>query len=321
MGSVGSKARVTETDSGNDKVETDGKLTVAQDIAGIVLSTLEQAARFAPVPYLQEAAGLAVALFEMVQTTTDNKSSFKALANDACGLVYTATNVWKDREADNDGKAIPQDLMDHLKELLDTMNDVMAFAKSRASRGIFARFVSHKADVGQIQGFRARLKDALDRFGVCIQFQISTSLHQLLNFSFQMQSHITVRDAVARIQDQQTAILAALQAHAPGESLQIAPSENTPPTLPHPSHSFTSFGNIVNNGEGTFNSINGNYVVNNSSTNTSSTNSRNITNISTTNSNNREIDLSREKEGGTSARAARKEAWHGCDAVTSDQLP
>ncbi|KAF4562667.1 hypothetical protein EYR36_004061 [Pleurotus pulmonarius] len=301
MGSVGSKARVTETDSGNDKVETDGKLTVAQDIAGIVLSTLEQAARFAPVPYLQEAAGLAVALFEMVQTTTDNKSSFKALANDACGLVYTATNVWKDREADNDGKAIPQDLMDHLKELLDTMNDVMAFAKSRASRGIFARFVSHKADVGQIQGFRARLKDALDRFG--------------------MQSHITVRDAVARIQDQQTAILAALQAHAPGESLQIAPSENTPPTLPHPSHSFTSFGNIVNNGEGTFNSINGNYVVNNSSTNTSSTNSRNITNISTTNSNNREIDLSREKEGGTSARAARKEAWHGCDAVTSDQLP
>ncbi|KAL4258130.1 NACHT-NTPase and P-loop NTPases N-terminal domain-containing protein [Pleurotus pulmonarius] len=267
MGSVGSKARVTETDSGNDKVETDGKLTVAQDIAGIVLSTLEQAARFAPVPYLQEAAGLAVALFEMVQTTTDNKSSFKALANDACGLVYTATNVWKDREADNDGKAIPQDLMDHLKELLDTMNDVMAFAKSRASRGIFARFVSHKADVGQIQGFRARLKDALDRFG--------------------MQSHITVRDAVARIQDQQTAILAALQAHAPGESLQIAPSENTPPTLPHPSHSFTSFGNIVNNGEGTFNSINGNYVVNNSSTNTSSTNSRNITNISTTNSNNR----------------------------------
>ncbi len=177
------------------------------------------------------------------------------------------------------------------RSLLDfygsTMNDVMAFAKSRASRGIFARFLSHKADVGQIQGFRAQLKDALDRFGVCIQFQISTSLHQLLNFSFQMQSHITVRDAVARIQDQQTAILAALQAHAPGESLQIAPSENTPSTFPHPSHSFTSFGNIVNNGEGTFNSINGNYVVNNTNTNTSSTNSRNIMNISTTNSNNR----------------------------------
>ncbi|KAF4591305.1 hypothetical protein EYR40_009908 [Pleurotus pulmonarius] len=280
MGSVGSKARVTETDSGNDKVETDGKLTVAQDIAGIVLSTLEQAAHFAPVPYLQEAAGLAVALFGMVQTTTDNKSAFKALANDACGLVYAATNVWKDREADNDGKEIPQDLKDHLKGLLDTMNEVTIFAQGRASRGVVARFLSHKADAGQIQDFRAQLKDALDRFG--------------------MQSHITVRDAVARIQDQQAAILAALQAHAPRESPASAPLENAPdpgvasnpntnllaPTFPHPSQSFTSFGNIVNNGEGTFNSINGNYVVNNSTTNTSSTNSGNITNISTSNSNN-----------------------------------
>ncbi len=40
---------------------------VAQGVAGIVLSTLEQAAAFAPVPYLQQAAGLAIELIDMVQ--------------------------------------------------------------------------------------------------------------------------------------------------------------------------------------------------------------------------------------------------------------
>ncbi|KAF9495932.1 hypothetical protein BDN71DRAFT_1506276 [Pleurotus eryngii] len=282
MGSAVSKTELTRTNNdkgpASDKADTDGKLTVAQDIAGIVLSTLQQAAELAPVPYLREAAGLAVALFDMVQGTLENKSAFKGLASDACELVYTATSVWKDREEDNDGKPLPQDLIDHLKELLKTMTDVMQFAKARASRGPFARFISHKADAGRIQGFRAQIKDAMDRFG--------------------MQSHITVRDAVSRIQEQQAAILAALEAHAPNKSQLIASTEassnpssapSTPhtPPFPRPAHAFTSFGNIVNNGEGTFNSVNGNYVVNNSSTNTSSKNSGNVMNISTVNSNNR----------------------------------
>ncbi|KAF4605845.1 hypothetical protein EYR40_004635 [Pleurotus pulmonarius] len=126
------------------KVETDGKLTAAQDIAGIVLSTLEQASRIAPVPYLQDAVGLAVALFDMVQRTSENKSAFQSLANDACGLVCAAMNVWKDREVENNGAAIHQDLMNHLKELLNTLNDVTEFANARAARGTIARFVSHK---------------------------------------------------------------------------------------------------------------------------------------------------------------------------------
>lgn len=116
-----------------------------------------------------------------------------------------------------------------------------------------------------------------------------------------MQSHITVRDAVSRIQEQQDAILAALEAHAPTKSQRStsiedslaasspSPTPSTPhsTSFPNPTHPFTSFGNIVNNGSGTFNSVNGNYVVNNSTTNMSSTHSGNIMNISTVNSNNR----------------------------------
>lgn len=74
MGSAVSRTELTtssDTGTTNDKKETDGKLTVAQDIAGIVLSTLQQAAELAPIPYLKEAAGLAVALFDMVQVKFD----------------------------------------------------------------------------------------------------------------------------------------------------------------------------------------------------------------------------------------------------------
>ncbi|KAF7423019.1 hypothetical protein PC9H_011183 [Pleurotus ostreatus] len=262
----------------------------AQDIAGIVLSTLEQAAAFAPVPYLQQAAGLAIGLVDMVQSTSDNKAAFTSLATDACGLVYTATNVWKDRDENRDGTKIPQDLVNHLEEVLRTMEDIMHFAEMRAARGFLARFLSHKADADGIRGYRVRLKDALDRFG--------------------MQSHITVRDAVARIQDQQDAILDALKdhtsttevdtndsPHATSEerspSSKVAsdrrvalPASPAPRPSPHTFSSFTAFANITNNGSGIFNSVNGDYVIHNSTANNSSVNSGNVLNVSTANSNN-----------------------------------
>ncbi|KAJ8690977.1 hypothetical protein PTI98_010594 [Pleurotus ostreatus] len=262
----------------------------AQDIAGIVLSTLEQAAAFAPVPYLQQAAGLAIGLVDMVQSTSDNKAAFTSLATDACGLVYTATNVWKDRDENKDGKKIPQDLAKHLEEMLNTMSEIMDFAKTRAARGFLVRFVSHKADADRIQGYRVQLSDALNRFG--------------------MQSHITVRDAVARIQDQQDAILDALKGRAStteegtngsphttsvenSSSKRMSsdhhgtlPASPAPRPSPHTFSSFTAFANITNNGSGIFNSVNGDYVIHNSTANNSSVNSGNVLNVSTANSNN-----------------------------------
>ncbi|KAG9227140.1 hypothetical protein CCMSSC00406_0004321 [Pleurotus cornucopiae] len=260
---------------------------MTQDIAAIVISTLEQAALFAPIPYLQQAAGMAITLVDMVQTTSDNKPAFKALAADACGLVYTATNVWKDRG--KDGNKIPQDLENHLRELLKEMRDTMDFAEARAARGYLARFVSHKSDAERILSHRLRLKDALDRFG--------------------MQSHITVRDAVSRIQDQQDAILAALNRNSSmtdgtsSESPQTVLVKRSPSSkgishdhstlstqaprdpVPTPTSS-TGFAHITNHCPGRSNVINGDYVVNNSTTNTSVTNSGNSANISTVNSNN-----------------------------------
>lgn len=187
------------------------------------------------------------------------------------------------------------------------MEDTVDFAKARAARGYLARFVSHKSDADRIQSHRSRLKDALDRFGVRINPAYVWRL-DLSSCRSQMQSHITVRDAVARIQDQQDAILAALKEHNSTtdgtiKSPQIELVTRSPsskgtshdhPTLstqaprdplPTPTSS-TVFANVTNRGPGRSNFINGDYVVNNSMTNTSVTNSGNIANISTANSNN-----------------------------------
>ncbi|KAF9495893.1 hypothetical protein BDN71DRAFT_1446827 [Pleurotus eryngii] len=285
MKSTGSKTPTT--DEANKKAARRANYEdMTQDVAGIVISTLEQAALFAPVPYLQQAAGIAITLVDMVQTTSDNKSAFKALAADACGLVYIATNVWKDRG--KGGNNIPKDLENHLRELLKEMQDTMDFAEARAARGYLARVVSYKSDAGRILSHRLRLKGALDRFG--------------------MQSRITIGDAVARIQDQQDAILAALNRNSSmtdgtfSESPQAALVKRSPsskgtshhstlstqaPRDPLPSPTSTAFANVTNRGPERSNVINGDYVVNNSTTNTSVINSGNIATISTVNSNNR----------------------------------
>lgn len=43
---------------------------VVQDVAGIVIPTLERAAAFAPIPYLRQSAGLAITLVDMVQVSS-----------------------------------------------------------------------------------------------------------------------------------------------------------------------------------------------------------------------------------------------------------
>ncbi|KAE9399179.1 hypothetical protein BT96DRAFT_1019654 [Gymnopus androsaceus JB14] len=57
----------------------------------LALSTLNDVATLAPVPYLSEAAGLALGIWNAVQTTRNAKSSLLSLGEDACTLVYT---VW-----------------------------------------------------------------------------------------------------------------------------------------------------------------------------------------------------------------------------------
>jgi hypothetical protein len=114
---------------------------LALDTTDLVLTGVRDAARLAPIPYLKDAAGLALGIVNLIQVSslclgryhgvvlesTDdgqcsqdvrgNKGAFQRLASDACGLVYAilCRHTTADRSTATD---VTKDLLDNLQELL-----------------------------------------------------------------------------------------------------------------------------------------------------------------------------------------------------------
>ena len=105
---------------------------ISLDVSMIVLSTLRDASKFSPVPFLSAAAGIALDIVGAVQVSYNsffsnrtsehvsqkarrNKCGFKSLADDSCELVYVIIRAYKDRPGTDD---VPVDLVDNLQQLV-----------------------------------------------------------------------------------------------------------------------------------------------------------------------------------------------------------
>ena len=108
------------------------------DGANVVLTTLRDTARLTGVPYLRDAAGLAVGILEIIQVREllliafrfagvaelmfpsplqnmrDNKDAYRRLAEAACGLVYA---IIKHTNKEKNTSAISTELHKNLREL------------------------------------------------------------------------------------------------------------------------------------------------------------------------------------------------------------
>ncbi|KAJ8690978.1 hypothetical protein PTI98_010595 [Pleurotus ostreatus] len=208
MGSARSKnGAITEEDKKALRRENYKASTASSDRnsrqarAEDVLSTLEQAALLARVPNMQEAASLALSLLDVIPSLRENKSAFKSLATDACDLVYAAMNSLKNRV--NKGRALSgsQEMKNSLR-LIQTIKKANDFALGQASRGVVSNFVSRRRDAKIVQKYREELNRYSGLFG--------------------LQSHITIREAVSRIQGQSDAIL------------EVLTTLGTPPPLTKP---------------------------------------------------------------------------------------
>ncbi|KAM6503140.1 hypothetical protein JOM56_000083 [Amanita muscaria] len=71
-------------------------ISTALDLSVFVLKTLQCVARISPVPFLFNAATIALSIAEEVQKTQSNKGGFKELAKDSCNIVYEIINLQKD---------------------------------------------------------------------------------------------------------------------------------------------------------------------------------------------------------------------------------
>jgi len=149
-----------------------GAMGAVFDISSTVLATLTAASQFAPLPFLQEASFLALAILNTVQGAKDNKEAFKSLANDACELVSAIVCVYNDME--KDGHKPSLGLKKRVEDLINLLKGINQFSLKHISKGSVYRMVRLSSENQKIQQYRGRLRQALDVFGL----QSSISIHE-----------------------------------------------------------------------------------------------------------------------------------------------
>ncbi|KAL0567820.1 hypothetical protein V5O48_014180 [Marasmius crinis-equi] len=166
--------------------------SAAADVSIAVLTTLKEVSQAAGgVPHVGIAAAIALQIVTIAQRAKDNRDSFIRLASDACSLVVNIAAVCDElargSESDKE-KEISPSLNLHLETLTETLTQIKAFAQERADKSYWKRLVSSRSDLDRIKEFRERLTQAVDLFGSHAQ---------------QIQSHITVRESIARMATRQ----------------------------------------------------------------------------------------------------------------------
>ncbi|KAJ7270060.1 hypothetical protein B0H12DRAFT_1094267 [Mycena haematopus] len=205
--------------------ESNAAFDATFDISATVLATLATAAQCTPLPFLQEASFLALAILNTVRGAKDNKEGFKGLANDACELVSAIVCVYNDME--KDGQKPSLGLKKHVDDLISLLKAINQFAQKHVAKGMLHRMVRLQTENNKIQQYRARLRQALDVFGL----QSSITIHETV---VQILRELRERDAQYKNKD--------------GES---EPSFQSSPPPEHP------FGNLLHG------NITGNIKINN----------------------------------------------------------
>ncbi|KAK2462588.1 hypothetical protein APHAL10511_005321 [Amanita phalloides] len=246
----------TDTGSGSDTVD------VALDLSSIVLTTLKDVAQIPPVPFLSQAAGVAVDIIAVVQKARNNKGGFKGLAEDSCELVYAIIRGHKNVSKQED---VPSDLSENLQQLVNTLISIHKFAKKGATRNFFIALLCSGVDAGKIQYYREKLQQSVRVFG--------------------LQSDISLRDTVAKLASQQVEMMKDLMNRDAPEPSGSANGSYS--TLPLPGAS-SKTNAVVNSPKGQIKitTVSGDMVSTKTSKTTTNTNSHNTMMNSTLNAGN-----------------------------------
>ncbi|KAF5373749.1 hypothetical protein D9758_000885 [Tetrapyrgos nigripes] len=150
-------------------------------ISIVVFDALKDASIAAPFPYAFIAASLALQIVEAVQGAKDNKITLQRLARDSCELMYMVMTTLKELVQAECSDEVVKDasLNNHLEKLKQTLEEILQFAVKRSNRSRMKRMASSKGDVGRIQEYRERLKQALDIFGLQSTITVRSSLVRL----------------------------------------------------------------------------------------------------------------------------------------------
>ncbi|KDR86120.1 hypothetical protein GALMADRAFT_235357 [Galerina marginata CBS 339.88] len=166
------------------------RVDYAIEASRLVTETLQNIGNMSGLPILNEAAGIALRIFAIVQDIRSRNQDFTDLANDACGLVYTI--VIECQAMMKDGQQISSRVQTHIATLSGNLAEIEKFAKRKLKRGAVKKLIYHSKDLDEITRFRALLRQSLDIFGIqsslSIQQNLQLVLKKLENQSNQLSS-------------------------------------------------------------------------------------------------------------------------------------
>ncbi|KAF8995813.1 hypothetical protein BDQ17DRAFT_1330306 [Cyathus striatus] len=262
------------------------------EISSLVLTTLQDAAQFAPVPYLQDAASLALSILNMVATGLPSSSKRR---------LRTRMRSRQSREgsAGKGGIDEESDLMRNVRQLIDTLTSIDNFTRKEAKRNVVSRFLLHQSDLDKIDEYRRRLQKSLDIFGLQSNISISDNLSRVVK----QQNEIMSQKALSRPVDQSYDNAKDKELTRPSGH----PAHTQPGTPPDPftqfGTSFANFNPMSTNSDIKFTAVSGNLSDTNNSSNVTNTNSGN--NTTTTISDAYNDNSYRNYGGGLGARGSR----------------
>ncbi|KAJ4479695.1 hypothetical protein C8J55DRAFT_489337 [Lentinula edodes] len=237
----------------------------------LTLSALRDAAALAPIPYLGEAASLAIDIWDAVQSTRDTKASLKSLGSDAISLVYavmaTCDEVLKRHRQQESAESAVEDTQKLEKENSqvdeevnkdrdpskpeqgkeeEKINPELRHNLERLCRLSFSNpSLPLNSTLTDIDAFARHVasRNAFIRFmtvrsdtGKVTEFQ--NKMKMALDL-FTLQSNINLRQVTGRIEAQQTQVLQTLQSPVSptsptSEGANIFTSLSTPPPATDP---------------------------------------------------------------------------------------
>ncbi|KDR76466.1 hypothetical protein GALMADRAFT_210450 [Galerina marginata CBS 339.88] len=150
----------------------------ALEASRLVIETLQNIGSMVGLPYLNEAADVALRILTIVQDIKSRRQEFTDLANDACGLVYTV--IIECQKIMQDGQQVPEGIQAHIVALVRNLSQIEQFSKRKLKRGFFQKLINHTKDVDEVARYRALLRQSLDKFGIQSSISIQRNLQLVL---------------------------------------------------------------------------------------------------------------------------------------------
>jgi len=154
----------------------------------LILSLVKEAAEFAPVPFLKQAAGTTLRIVNTVQAVKENKADFQRLAEDAMRVI---SEIWKAYQKSENKVGWPgTHLQDAVADIVATLENILVFVEAQIERNRAVRVIWSIADGQKIKEYREKLNQAMNQFGVTSHLGIHETLNQIKKMMGEQQENI-----------------------------------------------------------------------------------------------------------------------------------